>query len=148
MEERVKPATATDLNLNKLIPAWKGLRTSVPFFGPIRNERDYERMQALMDELLQVVEDDEEHPLADLLDVIGMLVAQYEDENTPGLESAKPVEVLKFLMEQHELKQSDLRKEIGTQGVVSEILSGNRAVNARQAKALAKRFGVSPAIFL
>jgi len=58
------------------------------------------------------------------------------------------VEVLKFLMEQHGLKQSDLRKEIGTQGVVSEILSGNRQINARQAKALAKRFGVSPAVFL
>jgi HTH-type transcriptional regulator/antitoxin HigA len=105
-------------------------------------------MQELMDQLLDVVGDDEDHPLADLLDVIGMLVAQYEDENTPGLESAKPPEVLKFLMEQHGLKQSDLRKEIGTQGVVSEILSGSRKINARQAKALAKRFGVSPVVFL
>lgn len=148
MEERVKSTAATDPGLNKLIPAWKGLRSSVPFFGPIRSERDYERMHELMNELLGVVGDDEDHPLADLLDVIGILVAQYEDENTPGLESAKPLEVLKFLMEQHELKQSDLRKEIGTQGVVSEILSGSRQINARQAKALAKRFGVSPAIFL
>ena len=52
------------------------------------------------------------------------------------------------LMEQHDLKQSDFRKEIGTQGVVSEILSGSRKINARQAKALAKRFGVSPVVFL
>jgi HTH-type transcriptional regulator/antitoxin HigA len=148
MEGRVKSGTTTDPKLNKLIPAWKGLRNSVPFFGPIRNERDYARMQALMDELLDLVGDDEDHPLADLLDVIGMLVAQYEDENTPGLESAKPLEVLKFLMEQHGLKQSELRKEIGTQGVVSEILSGNRKINARQAKALAKRFGVSPVVFI
>jgi HTH-type transcriptional regulator/antitoxin HigA len=106
-------------------------------------------MQALMDELLGLVGDDEDHPLADLLDVIGMLVAQYEDENTPGLfASSKPSEVLQFLMEQHGLKQADLRKEIGTQGVVSEILSGTRQINARQAKALAKRFGVSAAVFL
>lgn len=145
----MKLAAATEQSLNKLIPAWKGLRSSVPFFGPIRNGRDYQRMQALMDELLNVVGDDEDHPLADLLDVIGMLVAQYEDENTPGLlVSSKPLEVLQFLMEQHGLKQADLRKEIGTQGVVSEILSGNRQINARQAKALAKRFGVSPAVFL
>jgi len=101
-----------------------------------------------MDELLNLVGDDEDHPLADLLDVIGMLVAQYEDENTPGLQlPSKPEEVLQFLMQQHGLKQADLR-EIGTQGVVSEILSGNRQINARQAKALAKRFGISPAIFL
>jgi HTH-type transcriptional regulator / antitoxin HigA len=149
MEERVKSAATTDPNLNKLIPAWKGLRSSVPFFGPIRNERDYQRMQGLMDELLGVVGADEDHPLADLLDVIGMLVAQYEDENTPELlASSKPLEILQFLMEQHGLKQADLRKEIGTQGVVSEILSGSRQINARQAKALARRFGVSPAVFL
>ena len=148
MEGLVKSTTTTDPRLNKLIPAWKGLRNSVPFFGPIRNERDYTRMQALMDQLLDLVGDDEDHPLADLLDVIGVLVAQYEDENTRGLESAKPLEVLKFLIEQHGLKQSDLRKEIGTQGVVSEILSGNRKINARQAKALAKRFGISPAVFI
>jgi len=101
-----------------------------------------------MDMLLAEVGDNENHPLADLLDVVGMLVSQYEDENTPGLQSAEPLDVLRFLMEQHNLKQSDLRKEIGTQGVVSEILSGSREINARQAKALAKRFGVSPAVFL
>ena len=149
MEGPVKSGTTTDPKLNKLIPAWKGLRSSVPFFGPIRNERDYTRMHALMEQLLDVVGEDEDHLLADLLDVIGVLVAQYEDENTPGLlVESKPLEVLKFLMEQHGLKQSDLRSEIGTQGVVSEILSGNRQINARQAKALAKRFGVSPAVFL
>jgi HTH-type transcriptional regulator/antitoxin HigA len=112
------------------------------------HERDFGRMQSLMDMLLAEVGDNENHPLADLLDVVGMLVSQYEDENTPGLQSAEPLDVLRFLMEQHNLKQSDLRKEIGTQGVVSEILSGSREINARQARALAKRFGVSPAVFL
>jgi HTH-type transcriptional regulator/antitoxin HigA len=105
-------------------------------------------MQALMDELLAEVGDDEDHPLADLLDVVGALVGQYEDEHTAGLSAVRPIEVLKFLMEQHGLKQSDLRKEVGTQGVVSEILSGTRKINARQAKSLAKRFGVSPVVFL
>jgi HTH-type transcriptional regulator/antitoxin HigA len=105
-------------------------------------------MQSLMDELLMEVGDDENHPLADMLDVVGVLVSQYEDENTLGLEPANPRDVLKFLMEQHGLKQSDLRKEIGTEGVVSEVLSGERKPNARQAKALAQRFGVSLTGFL
>lgn len=144
----MKSTATTDPKLIKLIPAWKGLRDSVPFFGPIRNERDYTRMQALMDQLLDLVGDDEDHPLAGLLDVVGVLVDQYEEEHMPSLSTARPTEVLKFLMEQHGLKQSDLRKEVGTQGVVSEILSGTRKINARQAKALAKRFGVSPAVFL
>jgi HTH-type transcriptional regulator / antitoxin HigA len=144
----VKSTSTTSANLSRLVPAWKGLRKSTPFFGPIRNERDYARMQALLDELLEEVGDDEDHPLADLLDVVGLLIAQYDQENGPRIEAANPQDVLKFLIDQHGLKQSDLRKEIGSQGVVSEVLAGSRRINVRQAKALAQRFGVSPAVFL
>ena len=50
-------------------------------------------------------------------------------------------------MEEHALKQPDLPK-IGSQGVVSEILSGTRELNVRQITHLAARFGVSPALFM
>jgi Helix-turn-helix len=56
-------------------------------------------------------------------------------------------EVLRSLMGAHGLTQSDL-PEIGSQGVVSEILSGERELNIRQIRRLAKRFGVSPAVFI
>lgn len=144
----MKSAPASRTDLTNLVPAWKGLRKSVPFFGPIRNERDYAQMQALMDELLKQVGEDEDHPLADLLDVVGLLIANYDDEHGEALDTGNPQDALKFLMEQHGLTQSDLRREIGSQGVVSEILSGARKINARQAKALAQRFGVSPVVFL
>jgi len=45
------------------------------------------------------------------------------------------------------VKQADL-KEIGSQGVVSEILNGKRSLNVRQIKLLAERFSVSPATFI
>ena len=144
----MKSVSTTKPNLERLVPAWKGLRKTTPFFGPIRNERDYARMQALLDELLQEIGDDENHPLADLLDVVGLLIAQYDQEHGPRVEAASPPDVLQFLMDQHGLKQADLRKEIGTQGVVSEVLAGSRKINVRQAKALARRFGVSPVVFL
>ena len=51
-------------------------------------------------------------------------------------------------MDQHDLKQHDLAAEIGGQSVVSDILNGNREINARQAKALAARFKVSALAFL
>jgi HTH-type transcriptional regulator/antitoxin HigA len=143
----VKSANAAATNLAALIPAWEGLRKSAPFFGPIRNERDYARMNALVEALLEEIGDDEDHPLADLLDMVSTFVADYEDAQVDDLD-AEPREVLKYLMEEHGLTQTDLRKEVGTQGVVSEILAGRRLINARQAKALAKRFGVSPAVFL
>lgn len=144
----MKSTSTTGGNLERLVPAWKGLRKSTPFFGPIRSERDYARMQALLDELLEEIGDDEDHPLADLLDVVGLLIAQYDQEIGPRIEVTSPQDVLKFLMDQHGLKQSDLRKEVGSQGVVSEVLAGSRRINVRQAKALARRFGVSPAVFL
>jgi len=49
-------------------------------------------------------------------------------------------------MEEHSLNQSDLA-EIGSQGVISEILRGKRELNTRQIRALAKRFAVSPSVF-
>ena len=104
-------------------------------------------MQALLDHLLAVVGDNEDHPLGDLLEIIGTLIEQYEDQCYP-IDPAKPRELLQFLMKEHDLKQADLQKELGSQGVVSEILSGKRAINARQAKALAQRFGLSPDLFI
>jgi HTH-type transcriptional regulator/antitoxin HigA len=50
-------------------------------------------------------------------------------------------------MTQHGLRQGDL-PEIGSQGVVSEILTGKRDLNVRQIRALSARFGVSIATFL
>jgi HTH-type transcriptional regulator/antitoxin HigA len=67
-----------------------------------------------------------------------------EQEPFPAVGGA---EVLAYLMGLHELRQSDL-PEIGSQGVVSEILSGRRELNVRQIRALAERFGVSPAVFV
>jgi HTH-type transcriptional regulator/antitoxin HigA len=74
-----------------------------------------------------------------------MMVESYEDEHYAVPDSC-PVEVLKFLMEQHGLTQSEL-PEVGSQGVVSEILRGRRRLNARQIEALSHRFNISPAVF-
>ncbi len=50
-------------------------------------------------------------------------------------------------MQRDNLRQSDL-PELDSQGVVSELLSGRRDFNARQAKAMAERFGIAAAMFL
>ena len=63
-------------------------------------------------------------------------------------ECAEPAEVLRRLMSEHNLKQADLASEIGSQGIVSEVLRGKRTINARQAKALAARFNVSASAFI
>lgn len=82
----------------------------------------------------------------DLVDILGDLIADYEAERH-SLPEVSGVEALEFLMTQHGLKQSDLTG-IGSQGVVSEILTGKRDLNLRQALALSARFGLSTATFV
>jgi HTH-type transcriptional regulator/antitoxin HigA len=57
------------------------------------------------------------------------------------------VEALCFFMERDNLRQQDL-PEIGNQAKVSEVLSGRRAINLRQAKDLALRFAVPLTLFI
>ena len=88
----------------------------------------------------------EQHSLADLLATLGELIADYEDQHV-ARRNMPAHSMLRFLMDQHCLKQADL-PEVGSQGVVSELLSGSRELNLRQIRALAARFGVAPAAFL
>ena len=112
----------------------------------IRNEREYDQAVKRMNQLLDEIGDEQRHPLYGLLDALGTMIHAYEEIHHPMPKVASR-EVLRQLMEEHDLKQSDL-PELGSQGVVSEILNGKRELNRRQIGALAKRFGVSPAVFM
>lgn len=47
----------------------------------IKTQEDYDHVHAIMESLLDVVGDDESHPLADVTDYIGNIVKSWEDEN-------------------------------------------------------------------
>lgn len=112
----------------------------------VRTKADYERASAIIAVLLDEIGDDEEHPLADVLDYFADQVKAYEDEHYPIPES-KPHEILRFLMDQHGIKQEDLA-DCASQGRISEILSGKRAISKEVAKKLAHRFHVSADLFI
>ncbi len=111
----------------------------------IRNEEDYDRAIGQLNNLIDEVGTDEQHPLYELLDTLGTVLHVYEEAHHTLLDSS-PSDVLSFLMNEHELTQSGL-PEVGSQGVVSEVLNGKRKLNVRQIRALSARFGVSPAVF-
>ena len=121
---------------------WAAIRP----FMTIRNEQDYDRLVGQMNQLLDEVGTNEDHPLYEFLDTLGTILHAYEDKHFQ-VPQASGIEVLEFLMEEHGLRQSDL-SEVGSQGVVSEILNGKRDLNVRQIRALARRFQVSPAVFM
>ena len=138
MEERfVVPQYA------KLIQAWPSVS---PFLSSPKDDHDLDRLIELSHFLIDQIGVDENHFLNNLLDTVGTLILEYENKHIPELEG-DPVGCLKYLMEEQALKQKDL-KELGSPGVISEILSGKRELNKRQIKALSKRFGCSPAVFI
>lgn len=112
----------------------------------IRNEHEYDLAVERLNHLLDEVGADEQHPLYTLLDTLGTLVHAYEEQHHP-MPECSGVDVLRFLMDEHGLTQSDL-SEVGSQGVISDILRGKRVLNVRQIRALAKRFQVSPVVFV
>ena len=129
--------------LKEIAKVWPNIQS---VFSVPHNEKDYNKLVNLLDSLIDEVGDNESHPLSSLMETIGSLIETYESQNYPDIEG-DPINALKTLMEEHGLKQSDL-PEIGSQGVVSEIISGKRQLNVRQLKLLSKRFKVSPVVFV
>ncbi len=129
--------------LREIANVWPNIQS---VFSVPHNEKDYNSLVNFLDGLIDEVGNNESHPLSSLMETIGSLIEAYESQNYPDIEG-DPINVLKTLMEEHGLKQSDL-SEIGSQGVVSEIISGKRQLNLRQIKLLSERFKVSPGVFV
>ena len=129
--------------LEKVKNVWPQVKSvlSVP-----TNIREFNRLSKILDDLVDEIGNDENHRLSPLLDTIGSLMEAYEEEHFQ-FEELAPVDLLKALMHEHDLTQSDL-KDIASQGVLSEILHKKRNLNLRQIKLLSKRFNVSPAAFI
>ena len=129
--------------LEKVKNVWPQVKSvlSVP-----SNVREYNKLCRVMDDLVDEVGENEDHRLAPLLDTIGSLLEVYEEEQLK-FDKLSSIDLLKELMKGHSLTQSDL-KEVASQGVLSDILHKKRALNLRQIKLLAKRFNVSPAVFI
>ncbi len=109
----------------------------------IKNNRDY--AHALRS--LESVFDETKGDLAEYAETLTVLIEYYESKTFP-LQRRGGVDLLKFLMDQNDLKQKDLIGILGARSTVSEILSGKRPLNLRHLRALANTFNVEPATFL
>lgn len=137
--------TNTGFSVKEIAARFEALEEAVPMRS-IQTREEYDRAVHSLNGLLDDGGADEGHSLAALVDTLGTLIEAYEREYIPE----PPVtgsDALRFLMEQHGLRQSDL-PEIGSQGVVSEILAGKRDLTSRHIVALRDRFGVSADAFL
>lgn len=129
------------MNVSEILAPWGAVNAALGLASPIRDEAHYNEMLAFVEECFERFGADDGHPVFALVDLVASRIRAYEDRTHPWPDASTPASRLAFLMEQHGLRQCDL-PEVGAQSVVSAVLSGKRALNLRQAIALAQRFHV------
>ena len=136
-------------NAARAVKATRELVNAGPVLGGSDSEDDYREALELVEYL---IEEDDTNPLIDFL---ASRIAEYENNNQEFAEfdkavAAMPVGValLRTLIDQHNLTYADLKNEIGSKSLVSQILSGQRSLTISHIKALSARFGVKPEWFL
>lgn len=134
------------MNVQSLCAPWVALHENLGLGVPVRDEAHYAQLLEVAEGVAELVAVDDASPLAGLLPLLADRIREYEDRVHPWPDNSTPATVLAMLMQSHGLRQSDL-PEVGTQSVVSEVLSGKRDLNLRQVAALARRFSVSMEVF-
>ena len=112
---------------------------------PIRDDEEHRQAIAVVNDILDrpTLTSDEE----DYLEVLGLLIADYEDSIYEHPEFT-PVERLRHLMEEHTLTQAELARRAGVAVTsLSDILNGKRQISPQVRSKFAKCFGVSPSFF-
>lgn len=98
----------------------------------IKTENDYnqalKRLEIIFDSKRGTDEGDE-------LELLGMLIDQYENEHFP-IDLPDPIEAIKFRMEQMGYNQNDLAKIVGFKSRASEILSRKRKLSLEMIRQL------------
>ncbi|WP_275287421.1 helix-turn-helix domain-containing protein [Halomonas elongata] len=126
----------------------KAVFRAAPFLSRIHSEEEYQEALAVVDELI----DDVDNNIA-LIERLTDAIEEWENasesftEFNAGIQSQDAVDMLRFLMDQHGLGVADL-PEIGSKSLVSRILNRKgRDLTRRHIEALSRRFGVNPALF-
>ncbi|WP_281984412.1 helix-turn-helix domain-containing protein [Azonexus hydrophilus] len=134
------------MSVEDLLAPWQTVNAALGLSGPVRDEAHHAELLAFVDEVFERFGNDDQHPIFTLVALVADRIREYEDRVHPWPDNSTPASRLAFLMGSHGLNQKDL-PEVATQSVISEILSGKRQINLRQAAALAKRFGVPLELF-
>jgi HTH-type transcriptional regulator/antitoxin HigA len=121
------------------IGSGENLMSSFVTIKPIRNDEDLKSALEQIGPLLDSVEGTADY---DLLEVLSVLVHDYEEEHHP-IEPPDPIEAIKFRMEQQGLSNSDLESVLGSKSKVSEVMNRKRDLSIRMVRKVHEIFGIS-----
>jgi HTH-type transcriptional regulator/antitoxin HigA len=111
---------------------------------PIKNNKDYNKALDRVDELMEAKSGT---PDFDELEILSILVEQYEKEHFP-IEVPDPIDVLKFYMEQNGLTNKDIEKVIGHKGRVSDVLHKKRPLSITMIRSIAEEYQIPAEILI
>ncbi|MDY0090691.1 MAG: helix-turn-helix domain-containing protein [Flavobacteriaceae bacterium] len=111
---------------------------------PIKTESDY--IQAL-ERLEQIFDAKKGTKQGDELEILGILIEKYENENFP-IEMPDPIEAIKFRMEQMNYNQKDLADLIGLKSRASEILNKKRKLSLEMIRKLNSEFKIPSEVLI
>lgn len=111
---------------------------------PIRSEEQLQATQKIINILID--QEDLSSDQREYLNLLGILVYEYEEEHYP-LSEIQGVDLLKALLAASNLSQKALVPIFGMESIVSGVLSGNLQLSCVQMQQLSELFQVSPSVF-
>ncbi len=70
------------IHIEQITPVWNNFSK---FVHVLHSEHDYQQAVELLDSLIDTVGENENHPLASLMELVGVLIEQYEDSHVPEI---------------------------------------------------------------
>jgi HTH-type transcriptional regulator/antitoxin HigA len=113
---------------------------------PLHDEVDYRNALAVLDAMAGFEMNSDQE---DYFEAIATFVEKYESEHH-AIDQAKmsPVKLVRSLMEEHGMSESDLGRLLGDRSLGHRILSGERELSKTHIRILAEHFSLNPAALL
>jgi HTH-type transcriptional regulator / antitoxin HigA len=132
---------------NQILKRWEAFSNIAQnYLKPISSQAEYDAAEALLDELSDRMDSPDDPRYSALFGLLATHIAAWEEAHIP-MPQTTPQQTLRFLMQQHNLKQTDL-SQLVDQSVLSKILRGEREISKKLAKNLARYFHTNIEVFL
>jgi HTH-type transcriptional regulator / antitoxin HigA len=134
-------------NAPTILERWEAFNAvAAPYLEPITSEAEYDNVDALLNDISDRMDHPNDPRYIGLFRLLSARLHEWEANQEPLPDSA-PHELLEYLIQEHDLKQTDL-KDLVDQSTLSKILRGERSISKRLALGLAAHFHVPVTVFL
>ena len=120
------------------------MNTESKHWKVLKSEAEYKEALA---RTIEIFHAEDNTPEADELDLLLVLIKDYEDKNI-HIPSPDPLEVIKMKLSERGLKMKDLEPIIGSKGHVSSVLSGKKELTLKMVKKLHEFLGIPAEVFI